>query len=128
MSAARFDPDDIMSEVRAKTNLSPPAKAANPLTSVPDFSSLAELAARTRDDADAIEERAGLGADHLATGYLGAWARLNDRKPFNVSEAEWRQALDDGGRFLDAWGTEAATMRWTPVSCSRHLARGGRAA
>jgi hypothetical protein len=32
MSAALFDPDDIMREVRAKTNLSPAAKPANLLT------------------------------------------------------------------------------------------------
>ena len=29
MSAALFDPDDIMREVRAKANLSPAAKTAN---------------------------------------------------------------------------------------------------
>ena len=31
-----------------------------------------------------------------------------------VSEAEWRQALDDGGHFLDAWGwvTESG-WAWT---------------
>ena len=31
----------------------------------------------------------------------------------SVSESEWSLALDDGGRFLDAWGADAATMRWT---------------
>jgi hypothetical protein len=36
------------------------------------------------------------------------------RQPLGVSEAEWRLALEDGGRFLDAWGSEAAHMRWTP--------------
>ena len=35
--------------------------------------------------------------------YLDGWARLSHQKPFEVSEAEWRLALDDGGRFLDAW-------------------------
>ena len=34
-------------------------------------------------------------------------------EPVSVSEAEWRLALQDGGRFLDAWGPDAATMRWT---------------
>ena len=64
-------------------------------------------------DRDAIEERAGLAADRVPACYLDAWARLNHQKPASVSEAEWRLALDDGGRFLDAWGADAATMRWT---------------
>ena len=64
--------------------------------------------------ADAIEERAGLAADSVPAVYLDAWARLNHQKPFHVSEAEWRFALDDGGRFLDAWGNEAADMGCTP--------------
>jgi hypothetical protein len=29
-----------------------------------------------------------------------------------VSDEEWRRALDDGGRFLDAWGNEAALWVW----------------
>ena len=29
-----------------------------------------------------------------------AWARLQCQKPMAVSEAEWRQAIDDGGRFF----------------------------
>ena len=62
----------------------------------------------------AIEERAGLAADCVPPVYLDAWARLNCQKPFAVSEAEWRLALDDGGRFLDAWGCDAAEMGWTP--------------
>ena len=64
-------------------------------------------------DRDAIEERAGLAADRVPACYLGAWARLNHQKPVSVSEAEWRLALDDGGRFLDAWGADAAATRWT---------------
>ena len=59
----------------------------------------------SRDEA-AIEERAGLAADRVPPVYLDAWARLNHQKPEGVSEAEWRRALDDGGRFLDAWGNE----------------------
>ncbi len=65
------------------------------------------------DDA-AIEERAGLAADRVPPAYLYAWARLNHQKPLDVSEAEWRLALDDGGRFLDVWGVEAAELGWTP--------------
>jgi hypothetical protein len=61
-----------------------------------------------------IEERAGLAADLVPPVYLDAWARLNCQKPSGVSETEWRLALDDGGRFLDAWGVEADEAGWTP--------------
>ena len=61
---------------------------------------------------DAIEERAGLAADRVPRAYLDAWARLNHRKPARVSEAEWRRALDDGGRFLDASRPEARWQIW----------------
>jgi hypothetical protein len=70
-------------------------------------------AARAPLDVAEIDERAGLAADRIAPVYLDAWARLNCQKPARVSEAEWRLALDDGGRFLDAWGADAATMKWT---------------
>lgn len=62
----------------------------------------------------AFEERAGLAADRIAPAYLDAWARLNCQTPASVSDAEWRLALDDGGRFLDAWGEDAAALGWTP--------------
>jgi hypothetical protein len=65
-------------------------------------------------DADAIEERAALAADRVPHVYLDAWARLNHQKPFDVSEPRWRQAVADGGLFLDAWGSEAAGLGWTP--------------
>ena len=61
-----------------------------------------------------IEERAGLAADCVPARYLDAWARLNHQKPERVSETEWRVAIDAGGRFLDAWGGEAAELGWTP--------------
>ena len=65
-------------------------------------------------DEATVEERAGLAADSVPLVYLDAWASLNYEKPLHVSEAEWRLALDDGGRFLDAWGNEAADIGWTP--------------
>ena len=70
---------------------------------------------RPRPDADeaATEERAGLAEDRVPLVYLDAWARLNRQKPEGVSEGRWRQALDDGGRFLDAWGGQAAELGWT---------------
>ena len=65
-------------------------------------------------DLAAIEERAGLAADRVPAVYLDAWARLCHQRPGTVMEAEWRQALDDGGRFLDEWGSKAAALGWTP--------------
>ncbi len=74
----------------------------------------ANLLASEKEDADAVEERAGLAADRVPFVYLDAWARMNCQKPASVSETEWRRALDDSGQFLDAWGNEAAKMGWTP--------------
>ena len=64
------------------------------------------------DDA-AFDECAGMAADSVPAVYLDEWARLNCRRPANVTEADWRQALDDGGRFLDAWGSMAAEWQWS---------------
>jgi hypothetical protein len=56
--SALFDPEEIMKEVRAAANLSPPAKTANLLKSAEagasDFSRLAALAA-SQDPAKAFE-------------------------------------------------------------------------
>jgi hypothetical protein len=65
-------------------------------------------------DVAEIDERAGIASDSVPALYLDTWARLNCQKPASVSEAEWRLALDDGGRFLDAWGEDAAALGWTP--------------
>ncbi|XIA66439.1 hypothetical protein ACFIOY_10830 [Bradyrhizobium sp. TZ2] len=67
---------------------------------------------RSQADEAAIIERAGMAADSVPAVYLEAWARLNWQRPANVTEVAWRQALDDGGRFLDAWGGMAADWQW----------------
>jgi hypothetical protein len=137
MNAPRFDPDEIMKEVRAKAHLSPVATTATWLPRDRNRSDVATVAGNGVSDSaakrshvasvaaplertagndrlrDAIEERAGLAADRVPPAYLDAWARLNHQKPSSVSEAEWRLALDDGGRFLGACGADAAAMRWT---------------
>jgi hypothetical protein len=138
MKARRFDPDDIISEVRAKAKLSILATTATSLPKHQDRRNVATVAgngaldsASKRSDVasvaaplertarndclrDAIEERAGLAADRVPAVYLDAWARLNCQKPASVSEPDWRLALDDGGRFLDTWGAEADEADWTP--------------
>ncbi|MGI8568129.1 MAG: hypothetical protein ACR2KT_03110 [Methylocella sp.] len=32
-----------------------------------------------------------------------------------MTEARWRRAVDDAGRFLDAWGVLAVKFDWTPA-------------
>jgi hypothetical protein len=46
--------------------------------------------------------------------YLDGWARLQCRRPAGVPEEVWRQAINDGGRFLDRWGSRANELGWTP--------------
>lgn len=70
------------------------------------------VTAPIKDDVDAIEERAAMAAGSVAAVYLDAWARLQCQRPMTVEEADWRLAIDDAGRFLDAWGAEAAAMQW----------------
>ena len=65
------------------------------------------------DFVDAIEERAAIISETCPAPYAETFARLNHQKPFAAFEPDWRQALDDAGRFLDAWGTLVAKMQWS---------------
>lgn len=40
-------------------------------------------------------------------------ARLQCQRPSYAPVDTWQRAIEDGGRFLDLWGTDAAAMRWT---------------
>ena len=55
-----------------------------------------------------------MAMDSVPERYLDAWARLQCQKPTRVSDAEWRQAIDDAGRFLDQWGSLAVQFGWRP--------------
>ena len=110
MAALRHGELDRCSELR---ELPPLRLEAGNVGKMTYGDAAADVAAPDADVADAIAERAGLAADRVPPCYLDAWAWLNHQKPRSVSEAEWRLALDDGGRFLDAWGADAATMFWT---------------
>jgi len=144
VSGALFDPDAIVRAVRAAANLAAPCDNRDIATFaavgervIPcDSRDIATVGPVCRNvaivttprapiNADyeaAIEERAGLATDRVPACYLDAWARLNHQqnhqqisaKPFAVSDAEWRLALNDGGLFLDAWGHDAAALGWTP--------------
>ena len=65
------------------------------------------------DEAE-LEERKGMAMGAVPEIYLDAWARLQVQKPVRVSDDEWGQAINDAGRFLDAWGELAAELQWTP--------------
>ena len=54
-----------------------------------------------------------MAASSVPAVYLDAWARLNHQKPIAISESEWRQAIDDGGLFLDNRGEEATELQWS---------------
>jgi hypothetical protein len=72
-----------------------------------------DVAAPPEPDQAELEERKALAMDAVPGPYLDAWARLQVQKPVRVSDAEWRQAIDDVGRFLDQWGSMAAEFQWT---------------
>jgi hypothetical protein len=65
------------------------------------------------EDESAIEERTALAANSVPPCYLEGWAGLQCRRPSYAPEEAWRQAIEDAGRFLDAWGADAETMQWT---------------
>jgi hypothetical protein len=61
------------------------------------------------------EERAAI--IEFDAGIPRAWAegfaRLDRQQPLaGYSATQWRQIIDDGGRFLDAWGELAAGLSW----------------
>ena len=136
LTAAQFDPEAIMAAVRATVSANPVATTATlrqtPRANVAksqlsqgttrpkpaNCRNVAIVAAgdapKCADGEAAVDERAGLAADRVPAVYLDVWARLNCQKPFDVTEAEWRLAIDDGGRFLDAWGSEAAVLGLSP--------------
>ena len=65
------------------------------------------------DEAE-IEERKGMAAESVPEPYLDAFARLQCQKLITVLDNEQRQAINDAGRFLDAWGALAGEFQWSP--------------
>ncbi len=62
-----------------------------------------------------LEERKAMVMDSVPEPYLDAWARIQCQKPVRVSDDDWRQAVDDAGRFLDQWGSLAVEFQWAPA-------------
>ena len=72
-------------------------------------------AATVHSDESGFEERAALIED--GTGVPREWAEgfarldLTNRPP-KFTQDRWQSLIDDGGRFLDRWGAEAASLGW----------------
>lgn len=62
----------------------------------------------------------------IPAAYTDAFLTLQAAPPEGAPEANWRQTIDDAGRFLDRWGTTAAALGWPatdlfefiPTGCS----------
>jgi hypothetical protein len=130
---------DLLTIARGRSSQKPPATAVTPVTALsgyrskpPELQALHRLQTKNsklekgafqpetmpetglpESVQDAIEERAALCAGCVPAIYLDAWARLNHQKPVRVSDADWYRAVNDGGLFLDRWGSEAALWGWT---------------
>lgn len=85
---------------------------------------VAEAAERARLGAEAyaaadhdLEERIALtGRSDLPPELVENYARLQLMKPpRGVSIEWWYRTIDGGGRFLDAWGTEAVRLGYTAM-------------
>lgn len=50
----------------------------------------------------------------VPTAYAEAWAAFQIRKPGHATAGEWYRAVDDAGRFLDAWARLALSFGWAP--------------
>jgi hypothetical protein len=108
MSAALFDPDGIMREVRAKANLSPLAKTANLLKN--GFSSLAKLARPSEINRER-DERAPLNAPDRWSEHL--YEFLLRPRPEGTSIERWACAWRGVEQFARGWAASAMSLGWS---------------
>ena len=66
------------------------------------------------DGLDNLEERKAMAAGVCPEQFIDAFGRLQCQRPLSISEAAWRQAVDDAGQLLDQWGALAAELQWKP--------------
>ncbi len=52
---------------------------------------------------------------NVPTAYAEAWAAFQIRKQCHASATDWNRAVDDAGRFLDAWAELALDFGWRPL-------------
>lgn len=72
------------------------------------------LSGAVTDSLNDIEERKAMAAGSCPEQFLDAYSRLQCQRPLSISDANWRQAIDDAGRLLDQWGSLAVEFQWTP--------------
>jgi hypothetical protein len=46
--------------------------------------------------------------------FVAGFARLQMTQPAGTNEADWHQAINDAGFFLDSFGAKAAAFGWSP--------------
>ncbi|MDI9849988.1 hypothetical protein QM467_18270 [Rhodoblastus sp. 17X3] len=118
MSAPAFDPIEIMDEVFARANASPPATIATLRHNEPNCRNVATVATPPvstlpRDCRNVAIVATIDGPEIEINARQDETAGLfTDR----VSETECRQALDDGGHFLDTWGW-VTESEWAWTAC-----------
>lgn len=122
MSAAAFDPDEIMREVRAKVGDTTPANSANLLNNAPNFSRFATLAASTAPDR-------GNGADAPASSGRGVNENYQDQTSLRRNrEAQFAGLTDrwcDCGAFASlAWPAVGRRDHWRCLECGPAQGRG----
>jgi hypothetical protein len=61
----------------------------------------------------ASESRSPRHSTNLPDGLHHVLDVLDSRCPDHIEHDRWRQAIEDGGRFLANWGAQAAALGWT---------------
>jgi hypothetical protein len=67
---------------------------------------------------DLFEERAAIAEDGAGVprNWAESFARLDiAERPPDFTGKAWRQLIEDGGRFLDCWASEAARLGWSAL-------------
>jgi len=115
MSAALFNPDDIMREIRAKANAAPPAKTANLLKDTTNFSSLAKLAALVEINGEIAEVAP---RDNQTSYRVSEWREaieqlLSRPRPVAESDERWARACRGTEQFVRGWAAKAMSLGWS---------------
>jgi hypothetical protein len=64
---------------------------------------------------DSADQAALAAVDRaVPQAWAQAFSELEAGCPDGVDEPRWRQAIDDGRRFLETWGVQAGHLRWKP--------------
>jgi hypothetical protein len=84
-----------------------------------DIEDIEEPSRKLKFDPEAVEERTALVQYEASVppGWAAWFARLDRSMPPGVlAMTRWQQIIDDGGRFLDRWGSKADALGWDPAS------------